>query len=445
MKTQNLRTFYTIILTQTLSMIGSRVSGLALGIWLFTETGNATPLALVAFFGLVPQIIMQGFAGVLADRWDRRYVMAISDAGQAGATLILLVLFLSGQFVIWHLYLVIFIQALFGVFQGPAFTASVTMLIPDDQRDRANAIMQMTGPAAGIIAPIIAGLIFAAIGVVGAITIDLITFGVAVLVIMLVKIPRPRKTEEGAKLSGSMLKEMTSGLVFLWERKGLFWMLMAAMALNFVLNMSGVLMTPYLLERTGSEAAYGFILGVFNAGALVGGIVISVWGGTRPRIYTIIGGVVAMGIAVILVGMAQTTILLAITCFFVLLPNMFANVSLQSILQAKVAPDVQGRVFGAIGQLAMLMSPIAYLIAGPLADKVMAPLVSQPQWDTVAPLVGSNGGAGIGLLFVISGIATILLALAMLFVPSIRNVEADLPDYIPEPAPDEIEPELVPA
>jgi len=445
LKTQNLRTFYTIILTQTLSMIGSRVSGLALGIWLFAETGNATPLALVAFFGLIPQIIVQGFAGVLADRWDRRYVMAISDAGQAVATVILLVLFLSGQFAIWHLYIVIFIQAVFGVFQAPAFAASVTMLIPDEQRDRANAIMQMTGPAAGIIAPVIAGLIFAAIGVVGVITIDLITFAVAVLVILLVRIPRPRKTEEAAQLSGSMLKEMTSGLVFLWERKGLFWMTMAAMGLNFVLSMSGVLMTPYLLERTGSEAAYGFILGVFNAGALVGGIVISVWGGTRPRIYTIIGSVAAMGIAVMLFGMSQTTAILALTSFFVMFPNMFANVSLQSILQAKVAPDLQGRVFAAIGQMAMLMSPIAYLIAGPLADNVMSPLVSQPQWETVAPFVGSGDGAGIGLLFVLSGIATVVLALSMLFVPSVRNVEADLPDFIPEPAPDEIEPELAPA
>lgn len=83
MKAENLRTFYILIITQTLSLIGSRVSGLALGIWLFNETGNATPLALVAFFGVVPSVIMQGFAGVVADRWDRRYVMALSDAGQA--------------------------------------------------------------------------------------------------------------------------------------------------------------------------------------------------------------------------------------------------------------------------------------------------------------------------------------------------------------------------
>ena len=445
MKTQNLKTFYTIILTQTLSMIGSRVSGLALGIWLFNETGNATPLALVAFFGIVPNVLMQGFAGVLADRWDRRHVMALSDAGQAIGTLLLLGLFVSGQFAIWHLYLVVFIQSIFGVFQAPAFSASVTMLIPDDQRDRANAIMQMTGPSAGVIAPIIAGLIFAAVGVVGAITLDLITFGFAVVVILLVHIPRPRKTQEGAELSGSVWQEMLSGLRFLWQRKGLFWLMMGAMGLNFVLNISGVLITPYILERTGSEAAYGLILGVFNAGAIVGAIVISAWGGTRPRMYTIIGGVVAMGIATILFGMAQSTLLLVITSFMILFPNMFANVPLQSIMQAKVAPDVQGRVFATIGQLAMLMTPFAYLIAGPLADNIVNPMVSQPQWDIVAPFVGNGGGAGIGLIFIGAGLIAIVIALTLAFVPSIRNLEADLPDYVPEEAPLELEPELASA
>ena len=445
LKTQNLKTFYTLILTQTLSMIGSRVSGLALGIWLFNETGNATPLALVAFFGIVPSVLMQGFAGVLADRWDRRHVMALSDAGQAIATVLLLGLFLSGQFVIWHLYLVVFIQSIFGVFQQPAFSASVTMLIPDEQRDRANAIMQMTGPAAGVIAPIIAGLIFTAVGVVGAITLDLITFAVAVLVILLVHIPRPRKTQEGADLSGSVWQEMFSGLRYLWQRKGLFWLMMGAMGLNFVLNMSGVLLTPYILERTGSEAAYGLILGIFNAGAIAGAIVISAWGGTRPRIYTMIGGVMVMGIATIFFGMAQTTLWLAIVSFMILFPNMFANVPLQSIMQAKVAPDLQGRVFATIGQLAMLMTPLAYLLAGPLADNIVKPMVNHPQWQLVAPFVGNGEGSGIGLIFMVAGVVTIFIAITMAFVPSIRNLEADLPDYVPEELPLELEPELVSA
>ena len=170
----NMRTFYTLVLTQTLSLIGSRISGLAIGIHIFTETGSATPLALVAFFGIVPLILAASVSGVLADRWDRRAVMILSDAGQALGTVLLLISFAGGGFELWHLYLVTFIQAIFGVFQGPAFSASVTMLVPEAQRERANAIQQMTGPTAGIVAPALAGVIYALGGVVGAI---LVVFG----------------------------------------------------------------------------------------------------------------------------------------------------------------------------------------------------------------------------------------------------------------------------
>jgi DHA3 family macrolide efflux protein-like MFS transporter len=442
---KNLRTFYTIILTQTLSLIGSRISGLALGIWVFNETGNATPLALVAFFYILPQVLLQSFAGVLADRWDRKRVMALSDAGQALGTLLLLALFSLGVFEVWHLYLITFIQSLFGVFQGPAFTASVTMLVPDEQRDRANAIMQMSNPAAGIIAPAIAGLVFAAIGVTGAIIIDLATFVLAVLVVMAVHIPRPRKTKEGEELSGTVGQELVSGLRYLWERPSLFWLLMMAMALNFIMNMSGVLMTPYLLARTGDEATYGFILSVFNAGMLIGAIIISVWGGTRPRMNTIIPSLFVTCTMVAVFGAAQSTWLLAVSAFLTLLPNAFANILLQSMLQAKVAPDVQGRVFGSVGQLAMLMTPAAYLIAGPLADSIFEPMVGKAGWEWVAPLVGDATGSGMGLIFVLSGTIALIMSIVLFSVPMIRNIESLLPDYKAQPAEEELVPEIATA
>src|SRR5215204_6070164 len=129
---QNLRTFYTLILTQTFSQIGSRMTGLALGIYVYNQTGEATPLALVALFSFLPQALISSVAGVLADRWDRRYVMVISDAGQALGTLILLGTFLTGSFSLPLLYAITLIQAVFGVFQHPAFQASMTMLVPDN-------------------------------------------------------------------------------------------------------------------------------------------------------------------------------------------------------------------------------------------------------------------------------------------------------------------------
>jgi MFS transporter, DHA3 family, macrolide efflux protein len=431
-KPYNMRTFYTLILTQVFSLIGSRISGLAISIWVFKQTGDATPLALVSFFFILPQIIASGFAGALADRWDRRYVMMLSDAGQALGTVLLLISFSSGGFQLWHLYVVTFLSSIFGVFQGPAFQASVTMLVPDEKRDSANAIQQVTGPIAGIIAPALAGVIYALVGVVGSIVVDLATFVIAVAVVFYVRIPRPEQTAEGRAMKGSLGKEMFDGFRYLWSRQPLFWMMIYSTFVNFLVGGIMALETPYILARTGSETTLGILLGVMNLGALAGGIIMSMWGGTRPRIHTILPTILIAGVALAVAGAAQSPLLLGIALFMFLFPLPMSNAAAMSMLQAKVAPDLQGRVFAAIGQMAMFMLPFAFLLVGPLADNVFEPAVAQPGWQVVAPLVGDSAGAGIGLIFVIGGILTAVLSLVVYLIPAVRRIETTLPDYIPQ-------------
>ena len=206
-QTTSIRTFYILILTQTFSYIGSRMTGLAVGIKIFNDTGQVTPLALVGFFGMLPRILATSFAGVLADRWDRRYVMIVADTGEALATLVLLLTFATGSFQLWILYVLTVWQATFSMFQGPAFSASVTQLIPDAMRDRANAIQQITGPAAGLVAPMLAGVLFALVGVTGVMAIDIATFLVAIAVVASVQHPASGADRRG-RASGSVWQEM---------------------------------------------------------------------------------------------------------------------------------------------------------------------------------------------------------------------------------------------
>ncbi len=436
-KRRNLRTFYTLIITQTFSLIGSHMTAFALGIYVFKQTGAVTPLALVALFSFLPQVIVAGVAGVLADRWDRRYVMMLSDAGQAIGTVILLVAFLTGTFQVWMLYVVTFIQAIFGVFQQPAFSASVTMLIPDDQRDRANAIQQLTSPAAGVVAPIFAGVLYAVIGLTGVIAIDLFTFAVAVIVVLMIHIPRPVQTDVGRAMQGSMLKEAFGGLRFLWKWRTLFGLTLQLALVNFLFAGAGILFTPYLLARTGSEATYGTLMGVFSLGAIAGGIVIGIWGGTRPRIHTIMGGIIASAVFLTLVGAAQTPILLGVALFLMYFPIPMVNALAMSLMQAKVAPDIQGRVFAALGQIATLLIPFAYLLVGPLADNVFEPAVGAPGWERVAPLVGSVTGSGMGLLILIAGSVLLITTTVAYAIPRVRHMEAELPDYVAQAVEDD--------
>lgn len=443
MSHHNMRTFYTIILTQVFSLIGSRISGLAVGIWVYEQTGNATPLALVAFFTILPMVLASGLSGVLADRWDRRIVMVISDAGQAFGTFLLFLSFATNSFELWHLYGVSMLQAIFGVFQGPAFQASVTMLVPDDQRDRANAIQQLTGPAASVFAPAIAALVYAAVDVEGAILIDLFTFLVAVSVIFSVHIPRPTETEEGRKLKGSIWKEMIGGIQYLWDRKLLFFILCYVSLLNFLIAGASVLNTPYILARTeNNEVILGIIISLMNLGGIIGAVTLSMWTGIKQRMRVIIPCMITTSAAVMFAGMSQNYFALGFTMFMIMLPLPAVNALFMSILQKKVPPDVQGRVFATLGQMSMLLMPISYLLVGPLADQVFEPAVGAWGWSTVAPLVGNSTGAGMGLLIGLSGFITLILTIAVFSIPSVRNMENILPDYAPNATEQQEEPIL---
>lgn len=427
------RTLYIILLTQALSMIGSRISGLAVGFEVFAQTGLATTLTLVAFFGILPSLLAAGFAGVLSDRWDRRKILMLSDAGQAVATVFLMFSFATGSFQVWHLYAVTLAQSIFGAFQWPAMAASVTMLVPDEHRDRANMIQQLTGPLAGIIAPPIAGVVFAIMGVTGAIAIDLITFLVAVGVMMVVAIPQPKRKEHDDSKK-SVWRDMVSGFQILWDMKPLLILALLMTVVTSVLNGILTLLTPYLLTRLGSgndaEAITGVLLAVMNISALVGGVTMAMWGNIKNRMRAITIALSLMALMVVALGAARTAPVLGVVLFVMMLPMTTANALVFSMLQAKIAPDVQGRVFAAVSQIAQVLMPFAFLVVGPLADNVFEPAVGQAGWSLVAPLVGDTVGSGMGLMFVIAGLIVFGFMMVIYAVPSVRNLETLLPDVL---------------
>lgn len=440
--------FWTMLITQTLSLIGSRMSGFAVGIWVFRQTGSATPLALVAFFEIVPAILLSNVAGMIADRFDRRHVMFFANLGQAVSSVLLIASFFSGHFELWHLYVVALVQSTFGIFLNPAFQSSLTMLTDDSQRDRANAINQLTGPLAGVLAPGMAGALYALVGVTGVIVIDLISFLVAGAAVIFIQIPRPEPSAEGKALAGSAWKELAGGFRYLWSRRILFFLVIYASLINFAFNGCFTIATPYILARTNSEAVLGIILSVMNLGAIAGGVIMGVWGGTRPRMHTIMPGLIVAGLGLATYGLSQNPWTIGISLLVLMFPLPMVNAAFTSILQVKVPPDLQGRVFAVVGQIAMLLSPIAYLTIAPLADNVAEPAVLKEGWQTIAPLVGGGKGSGMGLIMVVCGVVVAVVTLGVYLLPAIRHMEADLPDYSPEnkePVPAEDLPELATA
>lgn len=424
-----LRTYYVLLVAQAISLLGSQVSGFAVSIAVFRQTGHATPLALVAFFSAAPRVVLGGFAGALADRFDRRWIMLAANIGYVVSSGLLLASFASGGFRLWHLYVLVLVSSLCATIEAPAFQASVTMLVPDENRDRANAIAMIGGPAAGVLAPTIAGLLYATIGVVGSISLDISSFMVALAALVVVRIPMPRSTAEGLAMRASVWRQAFDGFRFLIARPPLLGLCGCFTITTFLVLGVMVLNVPYILDRTGNVAVLGVVMGALNFGALAGAVTMAAWGGTRPRIHTVMLAAALVGAFLALAGVSRGALGVGASLFMLMFAIPFVEAASMSIFQAKTAPDLQGRVFAAVSQITALLRPAAYVVVGPLADRVFEPARRAPLWRHVAWLVGAGQGAGIGLMFVTAGTLVLFLILAVYGVPAIRRMETTLPDH----------------
>ena len=357
---------------------------------------------------------------------ERRLILVVTDIVQGIGTMLLLASFMSGSFQLWHLYAVSFITGLMSMFQRPAMEASVTMLVPDSHRDRANTIRQITGPTAGIIAPVITGLVYSYIGVTGVMIVDLVTFAVAVIVVNSVHIPQPAGTS--GRERKSVLGEFREGLQFLFERKVLLAMMVYAAVINFLLAGPMTLSTPYIITLTGSEKTLGVLLGILNLVMFAGGVFMMIWGGTRPRIHGIMTGLLFRASWLVIYGIVRTPGMLGAALFFIFFTNALIDASLMSILQSKVPANMQGRIFALLFQMMYIATPLSLFLTGPLVDRVLEPAVGSSVWKFVSPLVGSSAGSGMGLCMAIAGICMFMLTAIMYMVPKIRTVEYDLPE-----------------
>jgi len=430
-----MRGFTLIWIGQLISLLGTGMTRFALTIWAYQETGSATVLALVAFFSFGPVVLLSPVAGALVDRWNRKLVVMISDLAAGTTTIILLLLYATGNLQIWHLYVMGALAGAFESFQFPAFSAAMTMMLNKAQYGRANGMMAVAESASGIVTPLLAGLLLTLIGIGGIMTIDVITLVLAVTAVLLTHIPQPETTEVGAQARGTLLEESLYGFQYIWARPSLLGMQMMFFLSNFFGSYSWVLLAPMILARTqNNELILGTVQSALGIGGLVGGILLSVWGGPKQKVHGVLLGMAGnFMLGSFVLGMGQRLSFWIAGAFFGMFFIPVLNGSNLAIWQAKVAPDVQGRVFATRRLIAQITAPVAMLTAGPLVDRLFEPAMrSGGAWvSTFGWLVGVGPGAGMGLLFVITSVIGALAALSGYAIPAVRNIETILPDYAP--------------
>jgi MFS transporter, DHA3 family, macrolide efflux protein len=427
----SLKVFGIIWFGQLVSTIGSGLTGFALGIWIYDQTGSTTMFAMNVLSYTLPTLILSPIAGAIVDRWDRRWVMLLSDTGAGFCTLAVWLLLLNGNLDVWHIYVTSALISVFNTFQLPAYSASTTLLVPKKHLGRAGGMVQIGEALSQLIAPIAAGALFMSAGLNGIVLIDFITFGFAVLTLLFVRIPKPVKTAEAQEGQGSLLKEAIFGWKYIVTRKGLLSILLYFAAWNLVTGFFGPLTTPMMLEY-GEPDTIGVVFSIVGVGMLVGTIIMSIWGGPQRRVLGILTCGALMGVFVIIFGFQPSLIWIAVGGFLFMALLPIANGASQALWQSKTAPDIQGRVFAARQMIARFTQPVSIIIAGPLVDQVFQPLMNEggPLAGNIGQLIGVGPGRGTGLFFIILGAFMILVTLISYMYPPLQNVEDDLPDYV---------------
>ena len=403
--TENWRKPFFLIWTgQSISLLGSQLVQFALIWWLTEKTGSATMLAFASFFSYLPEVILAPFAGALVDRWNRRRVMIVADGSIALATIAVALLFWLGWVQIWHVFVVLFLRSLGNLSHWAAMKASTSMMVPEEHLARIAGINQALQGGVNIAGPALGAILLGVMPIFGVLFIDVGTAMLAIIPLLFVIIPQPQGAGVGKAVTvRSVLGDVRQGMRYVLSWRGLSVLLLMAVLCNFfftpLFSILPILVTGYF---KGGVYQLGWIESAWGVGVVTGGLILGVWGGFKRKITSVLTGLIGMGLGMLLVWLAPAHL------FWLALAGMaFSGVShpitngpFHAIIQSRVAPEMQGRVFTLVSSLATAAVPLSMLVAGPAADAF-----------------------GPRVLYAFGGAGCLLMGVAGFFMPAMQHLE----------------------
>jgi DHA3 family macrolide efflux protein-like MFS transporter len=430
-----MRGIFIIWLGQMISGMASGITAVALPIWILNFTGGSgTAIGIWEFFFFGSYLLVVQFAGVLIDRYNHKLMMLVYDFSSLLAMAVLLVLETTGKLELWHLYVAAVIQGIGFAFHSSSFSAAITTMVSKKQYVRANGLMALIYDIPEIFAPILAGTLILIFGLRGILAINVLAFVLSIGALLYVEVPSTPHTVEGERSRSRLIKEVIYGIRYILQRPGLLGIELIFLFGNLFsgIALSVAALYPMILLRTGNNTeAVGLIQSAGALAVVLTGIYLSTWGSIKRPVRAILLGWILsslFGLTLLGVGQAITIWLIAIVIDSIF--NPIVNVAIETFLQTKVPPDIQGRVFSASDFIAQAMIPFTPLVAGLLGDQIFEPAMAEggSLVNLFGWLVGTGPGSGFGLLILLCGVSGILVGLSGYLVPDIRNIGKAMPD-----------------
>jgi MFS family permease len=429
--------FTVIWLGQIQSVLGTRMTSFVLSVTMWLQTGHASSLALMTVLNFGATVLLSPLAGSLVDRVGRRLMMVLSDIGCAASIGALLVAFIVGTPHAWEFYLVNTLTGAFLAFQYPAYSAAITQMMDKAQYARANAMISLATSVPAVFAPTLAAVLLSAVSAKAVLSIDLVSYALAIAMVYVVQVPERAGSPEAEQAGGAgkrpgFLEDGLAGFRYIVRHPGLFRLQGIAFMVNLLAAMGWILLIPMIMARTGNDQAQvGIVQSLGAIGGVVGGILITALKApSRTMPWILLGALNFNLIGRFALGLSSSVYLWSVGWFAAWLCIPFIDGYAQAIFQQKVEPAIQGRVFAARQVLELISMPIAVGVVAPLADDYLGPWM-EPH-GLLAPVfgfaVGTSPGAGMALVFVVTGAIGTIVAIAGLCSPSVRELETRLPD-----------------
>lgn len=396
------RRFFTIWSGQALSILGSQLVQFALIWYLTIQTGSATVLATAALVGMLPNVILGPFIGTLVDRWSRRRIMLTADSIVALATIVLAVLFALDVVEVWHIFTVLFIRSLASTFHGNAMSASTSLMVPVEQLTRIQGLNQLLNGGLNVVAAPLGALLLGMLPMQGILSIDVITAIFAIIPLIFIYVPQPERDAANAEKT-TIWGDFKAGLRYMIGWPGLLIVGLMTVGINFTIIPAFSLLPLMVKDYFGGSAIHlSWVESAMGAGMILGGVLLSLWGGFSRKILTSLIGLMGMGAGTLILALApQSSISLAVGA--ALLVGFMTPITMGpffAIIQSTVEPDMQARVFSLLSSVGTGIVPLGLMIAGPVADR-----------------------AGIQVWFLLGGILCVFMAVTGLFIPAVMNME----------------------
>ncbi|MEU1088038.1 amino acid adenylation domain-containing protein [Streptomyces sp. NPDC005576] len=426
----SMRRFLAVASGQLVSITGSALTEFALPLWILLNTGSLTRYALYAVVAMVPGILVGPLAGALVDRVDRRKVLLAGDITACTTQTGLLALLLTGNLHSWEVYVLLGVLSLALTFQRLAYASAVPQLVPKQYLGHANGIVQLAFGTAQFVVPLVAVALMAAIGLRGILVIDVVSYAVAVGVLLAVRFPRtlPWTRRE------SLVSEIRHGFAHSWRNRGFRAMLLWFAGLNLFLSPLFLLITPLVLAFDDLQGAARVAV-AGGAGAILGGIVMGFWGGPRRhRLRGMLGLAALLALAGAVTGLHAGLWVIATGAFGMSFALSLVNGVYSTIVQVKVAQRFHGRVFALNTLVAWSTLPLGHGVIAPLGSSLLGPLM-EPDGalaPVFGPLIGTGPGRGIALMYVLFGCAMLALVALGLRLPVLARFDRDVPEAEPD-------------